>query len=280
MPHPLQQQRNPLGVRGPSLFGPGSELGEEELAALAARDFGAPEREIEAGFSEELPPSLQALQAQGDRTGRDILIRRDSPSELSGNLSRFATARQAIGQNQTDIARANQMAEAGLEQAQGVAAAAQPGFQLELAGTPRRTESTSDVTQDITQDLTNTQGITPELAASRSQVGAIGGLEAIGRTTAGLTGLAPGITETLQGLADPAGAEANAVQSAAQQIADIARQRNVIQADPATRRALLEQIASEIINIELARQDGSLEQVLQLVEQQLSPLAGLASATP
>ena len=73
-----------------------------------------------------------------------------------------------------------------------------------------------------------------------------------------------------------------AIQSAAQQITERARESGValLQADPATRRAHLELIASEIINIELAREDGSLERVLQLVEQQLSPLAGLAGATP
>lgn len=266
MPH-AQPQRQ-------SLFGPGGNLTEEELAALAARDFGAPEREIEAGFQEERP-SIQGL------ADADISIRRNSPQELSESLSRFATARQAIGQNQVDIARANEAAEIGLEQARGEAATAQPGFELELAGTPRRTESVSDVTQDITQDLTNIQGITPELAGLRGQEAAIGGLEAIAREQAGLTGQAPGITETLSGLADPAGAEAANVQRAVQEITNIARQQVQGIGDPATRRAILEQIAMEIgINMDMARQDGSLEQVLQLVEQQLAPLSGLAGATP
>ncbi len=263
-------QQNPLGVRGPSLFGPGGELTEEELAAFAARDFGAPEREI-AGSELELSPALQGLEASGN------LIRRDSPSELSERLSTFATNRQAIGQNQVDIARANEVAEAQLAQQRGAAATAQPDFQLELASAPRRTESVSDVSQDITQDITSTQGITPELAASRGQVGALSGLEAIGREQVGLTGEAPGITDTLTGVADP---EAAQIQSAAQQITEIARERGVIQADPATRRQHLVQIASEVFNIELAQEDGSLERVLQLVEQQLSPLSGLAGATP
>ncbi len=271
----------------PALFGPGGQLTPEELAALASRDFGQTGREIEAGFGQELPPSLQALEAQNEfgagQPGGDTLIRRDSPLDLATAQSQFATAAQGIGQNQVDIARANQLQEAQLAEAQGAAATAQPGFQLEQAAVPRRTESVSDVTQDITQDLTNIQGITPELAESQAQRAAIGGLENIGRGIAGIQGAegAAGITETLSGLADPQGAEEVQIQRAVQEITAIALQQLEGINDPGMRRVILEKIAQDIgVNMELARSDGSLDLVLQQVEQQLAPSLGLAGATP